>query len=176
MDVEIDVQFVIKTKILKKRMFIMTIIATLLLCAVTASVQALSNGNVSVCSAADMTFKLIQSQADVQGSLNVLDSDVANASRDLSATGLEGDAARGVLSKLMKTNSNLVEAVTVSKNGTIIVAECRDCEGGEGANISSQEHIAHILKDNTPAFSNEFLLVEGYNGTALAYPVFSPSR
>lgn len=30
------------------------------------------------------------------------------------------------------------------------------------------------MKDKTPAFGEEFLLVEGYNGTALAYPIFSP--
>lgn len=153
-----------------------TIAASLFFCTIAASGQAVPNGNASAAnnSAADMTFKLLQIQADVQGSLNDLDADVANASQNLSTTGLEGDAARGVLSKLMETNPNLVEAVTVSKNGTIAVAECKDCEGGEGANISNQEHIAHILKDKTPAFSDEFLLVEGYNGTALAYPVFSP--
>jgi polar amino acid transport system substrate-binding protein len=30
------------------------------------------------------------------------------------------------------------------------------------------------LKTKTPTFSKQFLLVEGYNGTALEYPVFSP--
>ena len=120
-----------------------------------------------------MLFMLLQIQADVQGSLNDLDSDVANASYDLSATGLEGAAAREVLRKLLETNSNLVEAVTFSKDGKILIAECRGCEGGEGADISSQEHIAHVLKTKTPTFSKQFLLVEGYNGTALAYPVFS---
>ncbi len=153
-----------------------TIIASLLLCAIVASGQPIPAVNKSAAnSTSDMIFRLIQIQADIQGSLDGLDSDVANASQDLSVTGLEGNSARGVLKKLMETNPNLVEAATVSKDGKIIAAECRDCEGGEGANISSQEHIAHILKDKTPAFSNEFLLVEGYNGTALAYPVFSPS-
>ncbi len=153
----------------------MAIVAALFFCAVAASGQAVPTGNVSAMnSAADMTFRLLKIQADVQGRLNDLDADVANASQNLSTTGIEGSAARGVLSKLMETNSNLVEAVTVSKDGKIIVAECKGCEGGEGANISSQEHIAHILKDKTPAFSDEFLTVEGYNGTALAYPVFSP--
>lgn len=155
--------------------FVSTVIVTALLFCTAASGQPVSAGNASaINSAADMIFKLIGIQADLQGSLNDLDGDVANASQDLSKTGLEGNAARRVLSKLMKTNSNLVEAVTVSKDGKIVVAECKDCEGGEGANISSQEHIAHILNNKTPAFSSEFLLVEGYNGTALAYPVFSP--
>lgn len=149
------------------------IVTSLLFCAASPA-QPTPAGSISAAnSTADMIFKLIGIQADIQGSLNDLDGDVANASQDLSVTGLEGDSARGVISKLMETNSNLVEAVTVSKDGKIIVAECKDCEGGEGANISSQEHIAHILNNKTPAFSDEFLLVEGYNGTALAYPVFS---
>jgi len=122
----------------------------------------------------DMPFMLLRIQADVQGSLNDLDLDVANASFDLSATGLEGTNAREVLRRLLETNSNLVEAVTFGKDGKIIVAECQGCEGGEGADISSQEHIAHVLKAKTPTFSGQFLLVEGYHGTALAYPVFSP--
>lgn len=153
-------------------------LATLLFCAIAASGQGIdtpkSNNNVSAAgSAADMPFMLLQIQAGVQGSLNDLDLDVANASQDLSETGLYGDAARGVLAKLLETNSNLVEAVTFSKDGKIIVAECKGCEGGEGADISSQEHIAHVLKTKNPTLSKQLLLVEGYNGTALAYPVFS---
>lgn len=153
----------------------MAIVVTLLFCAIAASGQNTPTGNLSAAeSEVDMLFMLLQIQANVQGNLNDLDSDVSNAAQNLSTTGLEGTAARGVLQKLLETNSNLVEAVTFSKEGTIIVAECKGCEGGEGADISSQEHIAHVSQAKTPAFSKQFLLVEGYNGTALAYPVFSP--
>jgi polar amino acid transport system substrate-binding protein len=151
------------------------IVGALLFCAIAASGQAVTNGNASAAeSAADMPSMLLQIQADVQGSLNDLDLDVANASQNLSATGLEGAAAGEVLRKLLETNSNLVEAVTFNKDGKIIIVECIGCEGGEGADISSQEHIAQVLKTKNPTFSRQFLLVEGYNGTALAYPVFSP--
>jgi polar amino acid transport system substrate-binding protein len=151
------------------------IVAALLFCAIAAFGQDVPKSNVSAAdSATDMLFMLLQIQADVQGSLNDLDLDVANASQNLSATGLEGTTAREVLHKLLETNSNLIEAVTFSKDGRIIIAECKGCEGGEGTDISSQEHIAHVLKTKTPTFSKQFLLVEGYNGTALAYPVFSP--
>jgi polar amino acid transport system substrate-binding protein len=147
----------------------------LLLCSFPAVGQDGAIGNVSdLNSTADMLFMLLQIQADVQGSLNDLDLDVANASGDLSATGLEGAAANEVLRRLLETNSNLVKAVTFSKEGKIIAAECRGCEGIEGTDISRQEHIAHVLKTKTPTLSKQFLLVEGYNGTALAYPVFSP--
>lgn len=155
----------------------------LLLCAFNASGQDSTEGNASVQNAInaqaapnsteEMLFMLLQIQADTQGSLIDLDRNVANASADLSTTGLEGAAADEVLRKLLEANSDLVEAVTFSKEGKIIAAECKGCEGGKGANISSQEHIAHVLKAKTPTFSNQFLLVEGYNGTALAYPIFS---
>jgi len=151
------------------------IAVTLLFCATAAYGQNVSKGNVSTTDCdSDMPFMLLQIQADVQGSLNNLDAGVASAAQNLSTTGLEGDAARGVLNKLLYTNSNLAEAVTFSKEGKIIAAECKGCKGGEGADISSQEHIAHVLKTKTPTFSKQFLLVEGYNGSALAYPVFSP--
>lgn len=122
----------------------------------------------------EMPFLLLQIQADLQGSLGDLDMAVAKASSDLSASGLEGDGARDVLRRLLETNSNLVEAVTFDEDGKIIVAECEGCEGGEGADISGQEHIAHVLRTKNPTFSGQFLLVEGYQGTAIAYPVFSP--
>lgn len=160
--------------------------ATLLFCALAASGMALpsdsapanalanESANVSATDyATSMPFMLLQIQADVQGSLSDLDSEVAGASQRLSSTGLEGTGARELLRRLLETDSNLVEAVTFSNEGKIIVAECRGCEGGEGANISGQEHIAHVLKTKIPTFSKQFLLVEGYNGTALAYPVFS---
>lgn len=154
---------------------LVTTLAALFFCTIAALGQPAPEGNTSeMDSATNMLFMLLQIQADVQGRLNDLDSDVANASQDLSATGLEEIAARDVLRKLLKTNPNLVEAVTFSKEGRIILAECNGCEGGEGADISSQEHIAHVLKDKNPTFSKQFLLVEGYNGSALAYPVFSP--
>ncbi len=154
---------------------LMTVVTVLLCVSIAASGQAIPKGNASaVESAGDMPFTLLQIQADVQGSLNDMDSDVANASQNLSDTDLEGSGARRTLSNLLETNSNLFEAVTVSYNGKIIAAECKGCQGGEGADISSQEHIAHILNAKTPALSGEFLTVEGYNATALAYPVFSP--
>jgi hypothetical protein len=121
-----------------------------------------------------MTFTLLQAQADVQGSLENMGSNVENASRNLSNTSLEGAGAQEVLKKLLEHNPSLIEAVTFSKDGKILAAECKGCQDSVGADISSQEHIFHVLKAKAPALSGEFLTVEGYNATALAYPVFSP--
>ena len=141
-----------------------------------------------------MPFMLLQIQAEVQGSLNNLDADVANAAQNLSTAGLEGDAAREVLNKLLDTNSNLVEALTFGKDGKIIsVVECKGCKGIEDNNTSGRdilslhsngnlsqsaiEVINQVLKTKAPAFSKVFKTMEGLNGTGLAYPVnHQPSR
>jgi polar amino acid transport system substrate-binding protein len=152
-----------------------TVAVILLFCSIVAPGQGTGNRNLSATdSEADISAILLHYQADVQGSLIDLDFDVANAAQNLSTTGLEGDAAREVLSKLLETNSNLVEASTFSKEGQIIVAECRECEGSEGADISSQKVVENFLKTKIPTFSRQILLAEGYNGTVLEYPVFSP--
>ena len=152
-------------------------LAALLFCAFAASGEDIpAAGPSAEGSLPDMPFLLLQIQADVQGSLNGLEAAVADASAELSATGLEGDAARQVLRRLLEANPDLVEAVTFDIEGRIVVAECDDCEGAEGAqgaDIGGQEHISHVLNTRNPAFSGEFLLVEGYMGTAIAYPVFS---
>lgn len=151
------------------------IVAAFLFCSTATFGQDVPYGDLSDArSTTDMIFMLLQIQADVQGNLTDLDKDVANAAFDLSTTGLEGPAAREVLRKLLETNSNLVQAATFGNEGKIITAEGKESKGAEGANISSQEHIAHVLKTKTPTFSKQFLLIEGYNGTSLNYPVFSP--
>jgi hypothetical protein len=122
-----------------------TIASILLLCSIAACGQAVPNSNLSAAeSETDMLFKLLKFQADVQGNLNDLDLDVSNASQDLSTNGLEGTAAREVLSKLLEANSNLVETSILGKDGKIIIAEGKGSESAEGADISRQEHIARL--------------------------------
>lgn len=150
-----------------------TALASLLCIAMAGSAQDIPESNAKVAKPDEMSFLLLQIQSDVQGSLTDMESDVSNASQNLSDTGLEGAGAQKILSKLLETNSNLVEVVTFRKDGKIQSAECKGCEGSVDVDISSQEHIAHVIKIKTPALSGEFLTVEGYNATALAFPIFS---
>jgi polar amino acid transport system substrate-binding protein len=167
------------------------IVVTLFFCATAAVGQDLPKSNASTTEcASDLPFMLLQIQADVQGSLNDLEADVANASENLSITGLEGTAARKVLLNLLEINPNLAEALTFNKEGKIVLTECKGCESGKDANMSSKDQISihspeklsqsaneiinHVLKKKTPAFSKVFRTLEGVNGTGFAYPVFSP--
>jgi len=161
----------------KGRLYLLSaaILVALSFCAIASPGQEFDNSNLSAAqSEADMLFMLLQIQADVQGRLNDFDADLANAAQNLSVTGLEGSDAREILRKLLETNSDLGSSITFSKEGKIITAEGKGNESAEGADISSQEHIASLLQTKIPVFSKQFLLVEGYNGTSLVYPVFSP--
>lgn len=149
-----------------------------LLCIAVAATQDIPENNVASAGPGNMPFTLLLAQADVQESLDDMGSDAANASQNLSSTGLEGAGAQEVLSSLLKSNPNLIGAVTFGKDGKILAAECKGCPGSVGADISNQEYISHVLMSKTPALSGEFLTgefltMEGYNATALAYPVFS---
>jgi hypothetical protein len=163
-------------KIMKKNILDAGLITVImfLLCTAIAAAQDIPENNATPAGPGNMPFTLLLAQADVQGSLDDMGSDVANASQNLSSTGLKGAGAQEVLNMLLKSNPNLIEAVTFGKDGKILAAECKGCQGSVGADISNQEHISHVLKAKTPALSGEFLTVEGYNATALAYPVFSP--
>jgi hypothetical protein len=145
-----------------------------LLCIAVAAAQDIPENNTSSAGPGNMPFTLLLAQADVQGSLDDMESDVANASWNLSSTGLDGAEAQEILNKLLESNPNLIEAVTFDKEGKILAGKCKGCQSSVGVNISNQEHISHVLKAKTPALSGEFLTMEGDNATALAYPVFSP--
>ncbi len=147
--------------------------AVLLYIAIAGLAQSMPESNSKAAKPGGMPFLLLQIQSDVQGSLANMESDVSNASQALSDTELNGVGAQNILGALLETNSNLVEAVTFYKDGKILSAECKGCVGSVGTDISSQEHIAHVLKIKSPALSGEFLTVEGYNATALAFPIFS---
>ncbi len=134
----------------------------------------------------DMLYMLLQIQADVQGSLNDLDRDVANSVQSLSTTGISGPAADGVLRKLLETNQNIGEVVTFNKAGKIIAIE----EGGESANISkkallemhstenlsrtAKKFIVRVLKTKEPTFTLRYETAEGIDATVLSRPIFSP--
>lgn len=156
--------------------FMMTV--TAMLCGAAMSTDqdsARANTSAAAVPAGDLAFALLQIQADVQGSLSDMDLAVDEASHSLSATGLESAGAREVLSKLIESNPRLTMAVTVSKEGKILVSGSKEYKGIEGADISKQEAIAKFLEaeDPDPIFGSPFQTVEGFEAVALVYPVYS---
>lgn len=125
--------------------------------------------------ASAQAFFLLQLQAEVQGRLSDLDASVANTSLQLSATGIEGERAREVLQNLTGPGSDFVEAVTISPDGRIVLAEPSAFNRSEGADISRQNVEIQLLRTRSPVFSQVFGTVEGHDAVALIHPVFTPT-
>lgn len=123
--------------------------------------------------ASAQAFFLLQLQADIQGLLSDLDASVANASLQLSATGIDGETAREVLQNLTNPGSDFAEAVTISPHGKILLAEPAVFKSSEGADLSRQEVVQQLLRTRSPVFSQVFRTMEGHDAVALVYPVFS---
>jgi polar amino acid transport system substrate-binding protein len=135
--------------------------------------------------APDMLFMLLQIQADVQGSLNDLDIDMAKTARNLAKTSMKGVEATEVMRKLLETNSNIEEVTLYNKEGKVTAVE----ESGERANITSEELLlmhspenlskpaielfSRIRETKEPLFTQLYPQAEGGNATVLARPVFS---
>jgi hypothetical protein len=123
----------------------------------------------------DIAFFLVQLQANVQGQLNDLDLAVANSSHQLSAVGIGGEKARGILRNLIGSGPDFSEATTGSPEGKIVIAEPAIYRNTEGKDVSKNDVTIQLMNTKSPVFSQVFHLVEGYEASVISYPVFSPS-
>lgn len=139
---------------------------------VSSGLAAGGNGSDEDAAASAQAFFLLQLQAEIQGRLSDLDASVENASLQLSATGIESERAREVLRNLTGPGSDFVEAVTISSDGRIVLAEPSAFNRSEGADISRQNAEIQLLKTKSPVFSEVFRTVEGHDAVALIHPVF----
>jgi hypothetical protein len=122
-----------------------------------------------------MAFLLVQLQSSIQGQLNDLDLAVADSSHKLSAVGIGGEKARSILRNLTSSSPYFAEATTGSPEGKIVMAEPAVYKNSEGADISKNDVTIQLMDTKSPVFSQVFRLVEGYDASVVAYPVFSPS-
>ncbi|MFA7561816.1 MAG: cache domain-containing protein [Methanoculleus sp.] len=121
----------------------------------------------------DAPATLVHLQAGVAGELETLDGRVAQAAFEIGHTGLNDDAARGILTELSGTDPAVVDCVIVDAEGTIIAAEPAAYRGAEGSDISDQEHVQRILATKRPVVSEVITVVEGFPAVVIAAPVFT---
>jgi hypothetical protein len=125
--------------------------------------------------ASNMAYFLLRLQSDLQGKLNDLDKAVADSSYQLSTAGIKGEKARDILRNLTNSSSSLLEATTGSIDGKITAAEPAAYRNFEGTDISKSKSTLRLMQTKSPDFSEVSRLVEGYNASIIAYPVFSAS-
>jgi len=155
--------------------YLSVLVALISLIASSVSMAADANMNATSddAAASAQEFFLLQLQAEIQGRLSDLDASVENASLSLSATGIDSEKARDVLLNLTGTGSDFMEAVTISPQGRMVLAEPAVFKSSEGADLNRQDVVQQIERTRSPVFSEVFGTVEGNDAVAMIYPVFS---
>lgn len=108
----------------------------------------------------------------VDRSLETLDRNISGAAGTLAGTGISGSAANSVLEDIAASPA-VVDAVTVTGDGKIAAVMPAVYKDIIGKDVRDQSHIATGLSTGKPVLSDEFKTVEGFNASAIVYPVRS---
>lgn len=119
---------------------------------------------------------LAMAQEKVTAEFDRLDAALRQAATALGTTGLTGNNARSVLSKLCSDFDYAVDCAAVDLQGKMVNIEPAPFRRFEGKDISSQEQVARILKTGRPVLSNVFRAVEGFPAADAEYPVVTSDR
>ncbi len=84
-------------------------------------------------------------------------------------------AGRATMALFYEGHKEQIRSITrVDEHGTILAAY--PSVASEGSNISSQKHVAEILRRHEPIVSDVFRAVQGFDAVALHVPVFEGDR
>jgi len=108
----------------------------------------------------------------VNRSLETLDRNISGAARTLGDSGISGSSADNTLEHLAASPA-VIDAVTVADDGKIAAVMPARYQTIIGENVSDQSHIVKVLSTGNPVLSGEFKTVEGFNASAVVYPVRS---
>jgi hypothetical protein len=120
----------------------------------------------------EMVSVLSRAQVQVNSELQRISDSLVYACWQLSAIGLEGDAARGVLGALVANSSFIVDAGTVNVNGSLVTVEPLGYRSVAGGYVGEAEYLTDSLNSVVPVMFDVMPLVEGFDGLNMMAPVF----
>jgi hypothetical protein len=121
---------------------------------------------------AEPLWRLLSACDAVNTNLSRIEADLVDASLALSETGIEGPAARAVLSNLTKADTAVIDCITIDARGTVLEVEPMSFESVKGANLKGQKHVNDTI--NTRLYSGFHFIraVEGLHAIDSEMPVF----
>lgn len=145
------------------------------LVAVGAGFAALNQPAPTAASAADedAATLLIHLQSDITAALEALDTRMSHAAFELGKTDLSDARARGILANLSIADPSIVDYSVSGANGTILAVEPAAYRDIEGAEISGQAHVRHILATKRPIMSEVITVAEEIPAAVITAPVFT---
>jgi hypothetical protein len=117
-------------------------------------------------------WRLLSASDAVNSNLSRIETALVDASLVLSETGIEGPAARAVLSNLTTVDAAVIDCITIDANGTVREVEPASFESVKGASLKRQKHVNDTI--NTKLYSGFHFIkaVEGLYAIDSEMPVF----
>lgn len=109
----------------------------------------------------------------MQRTLETMDKNIAEAAKELSTTGLDGQAARQILKELCSMHPNSDACSTTDANGTLVAIYPPKYKEYEGLSVEYQDHIKLLQRTKSPVLSPLFIDVDGEYMIGMAWPVLS---
>jgi len=121
----------------------------------------------------NMMPALEEAKAGIAATFASIDKGLSGAAGELSKVDLKGEDARKILNALCKDRPYVVDCSIIDTKGVMIVVEPAEYKKHEGSDISTQAHIAKLLKTQKPVLSEVFSSVEGIEVIDFNYPILS---
>jgi hypothetical protein len=117
-------------------------------------------------------WRLLSASDAVNSNLSRIEMALVDASLVLSETGINGPAARAVLSNLTMTDAAVIDCITTGANGTVREVEPMSFESVKGTNLRRQKHVNDTI--NTRLYSGFHFIkaVEGLYAIDSEMPIF----
>lgn len=111
--------------------------------------------------------------AALQGVLDRMGDDLADAAARLGKVRLDSADAHRVLSDLCGKHLSAVDCSTIDPAGVMIAVEPEQYRKVESADISSQEQVRRLHRTKKPVLSKAFKAVEGFYGIDYEWPILT---
>ena len=117
---------------------------------------------------------ILKLQNELNAVFSKLNSDVAEAAREIGETGISGEDTRRIIRNLAKSTGDYsVDCSTISAKGIMTVVEPIKYKKYEGSDISKQPQVLRLLRTGKPIMADLFMSVEGFYASTIDHPVFS---
>lgn len=127
-------------------------------------------GTVKVTPQTEITLKNFVPK--LQGRLDKIDNYMSNLVKNNKVNWDNEAAIRKNLATIMNELPEISDAAMIDVKGILRYIEPREYKKLEGADISKQEHVIALRKNNKPVFSSGFMSIEDILAADLAYPVY----
>jgi hypothetical protein len=117
-------------------------------------------------------WRLLSATDALNSNFSRIEMALVDASLALSKTGIDGPAARTVLSNLTMVDAAVIDCITIDSNGTVREVEPTSFESIKGINLKRQKHVNDTI--NTKLYRGFYFIeaVEGFHALDSEMPIF----